>query len=369
MKTQSPGWLTAALLLCTFCAAGAQENPSTDSLAQAIRLTDFGVEAASRGLWDEAKFRWEQALSVYPNFPAAHNNLAVANEHEGSYDLARIHYQIAIELTEGNRFIESNARMFDRFYGQWIEGQDEDEGQEADEGADVAIREVSSRPSSRAESVVAVGDEPVYRKVGPQRQILIRHPQRATELSGRYRRVYIAGFSPMSEDEQNLNFETSEYLRSELRKYTMYELVALEELSFPTDEDEFYELVDDAEFFRNLGSRVGADLIVSGRIGLTAEASDGFFPYEYIDRRTGEYRTAQMMVQRTAMTIELELFFHEAATGEIVHEDGFGQTIVYRGRLDPTLQVFFDVMGRVVPRFLDILGPREHTAIRFLLNG
>lgn len=374
-----------AILVSALPAAAQVENP----VVEARRLTNFGVDAALSGLWSEARFRWLQALETFPNFPAAHNNLAVVFEHFGEYSQAREHYSVALELVERNRFILSNNRMFLRFFYQQIQqtrrGEADAESGEAaeappegapDSGADAAAVEAPAESEGDAEGAAGPGGEAsdtisgeTYGRVGSARQVLIKHPRRETPMSTRYRRVYIAGFSPRETDYENLNFETTEYLRSELRKHSLYEVIPLEELALPSDEESFYELVDDYEFWRNLGGRVGADLIICGQVHFYDEPSDGFYPYEYRDTRSGDYRTAQLLIQRTAFTIELDLYFHDAATGELVHEESFGQTIVYRGRLELNLQAFFDVMNRVLPRFMDLLVPREHDAIRFLVRG
>ena len=359
--------------------APAQET--LDPVGEARRLNNFGVEAAANDLWSEAAFRWLQAIDVYPGLPSAHNNLAVVYEHFGKYDLAKMHYQIAMERSNSNRFIESNNRMFLQFFHQHVVQKDtrkmRDQNSEETGPKTVSTGEGEDDPSVEQNTEgVGIDDageidipEGDYHKVGGPRQVLIKHPKRETAMSGKYRRVYIAGFAPVQEDAENLNFETTEFLRSELRKYTAYDVIPLEELSLPSDEDEFFDLIDDTEFWRNLGIKVGADLIITGRVDFYNEMSDGIYPYEYRDRYTGEYRTAQLMVPRTAFTVELELYFHNTSSGDVVHEESFGQTIVYRGRLDLTLQAFFDVMNRIIPRFMDILVPREHDAIRFLVKG
>jgi len=378
MKTGRNRIVLLILVASAFLTLSAQnQNP----LAEARRLTQFGVDAALRGLWDEASFRWNQAIGSFPNFPAAHNNLAVALENYGDYPEAMRHYRLAFDMSERNRYVESNSRMFMQFYQQQIMQLDERKralsGQGVGNQTDAQAEE--SNPSGNGETEnnqeserapkLADPDQNVYRRVGSPHQVLIKHPKRETPLSGKYKRIYVAGFSPAVEEMFNLNFETTEYFRSELRKYTLYDVMPLEELMMPSGEDEFYELVDNYDFWQDLGSRVGADLVVYGRVNFYTEPSDGFYPYEYRDYRSGDYRTAQLLVHRTAMTIELDLFFHDSTTGEIVHEESFGQTIVYRGRLDPTLQAFYDVMNRILPRFMDILVPREHDAIRFLLKG
>jgi Tfp pilus assembly protein PilF len=72
----------------------------------------FGIEAAQKGLWDEAIFRWERALHSNPNSFAAHNNLAVAYEKKGDFDKAEKEYKKALELSPENEHIQSNYKKF-----------------------------------------------------------------------------------------------------------------------------------------------------------------------------------------------------------------------------------------------------------------
>ena len=76
----------------------------------------FAIEAARKGLWKEALFRWKMALEKDPNNARLHNNLAVAYENEGEYDLALKEYRIARRLDPDNRYIKDNYDSFIRFY-------------------------------------------------------------------------------------------------------------------------------------------------------------------------------------------------------------------------------------------------------------
>ena len=367
--------ITIAVIIIIMSMISASAAQEKYSVSEAIRLTDYGIEAALKGLWSEATIRWEQALLAHPYFPAAHNNLAVAYEHLGKYDLARKHYEIAKKCVDDSRYLNSNLRMFRQFYYKYVAELESKEqrlarlksGQvDPETGEKIAVKKPEIKEESEEEVVIA---GPIYSKTGSQTQVFIKHPKRETEISGKYKSIYFAGFTPLSKSESNLNFETSEYLRSELRKHSGYKIVPLDELSLPSDEDEFDRLIDDYEFWNRLGSKVGSDLIIYGTVKFDSEPSDGYYPYEAYDRRAGDYRTRQMYIRRTAFSVELELFFQDTSTGELVHNESFGQTIVYRGRLDLTLQSFYDVMSRVVPRFLDLMVPREHDAIRFLIYG
>ncbi len=72
----------------------------------------FGAEAAQRGLWREAVFRWEKVLKIDPVNPRLHNNLAVAYESLGQFDRARREYEEARRLDPGIREIRNNHESF-----------------------------------------------------------------------------------------------------------------------------------------------------------------------------------------------------------------------------------------------------------------
>ena len=166
--------ILGAMLSFVLLSLGAAQD---DPLGEARRLTAFGVDAAAKGLWDEALFRWEQAISYYPNFPAAHNNLAVAYEHFGKYDEARIHYRLAYDMSRKNRFVESNGRMFMQFFNQHIaqrgDGEEEQAGGEQEVAAEaVNVEQVAERgEEEEPEPLAADPGSEVYHKVGSSSQV------------------------------------------------------------------------------------------------------------------------------------------------------------------------------------------------------
>jgi Tfp pilus assembly protein PilF len=83
-----------------------------DSAAQ----LDFGVQAARKGLWREALFRWERARKAAPEDPRVLNNLAVAYETTGDFGKADELYRAALQLDPGNRDIRQNYDLFSGFY-------------------------------------------------------------------------------------------------------------------------------------------------------------------------------------------------------------------------------------------------------------
>jgi len=85
---------------------------AADARADAKKQVEFGITVAQRGLWREAIYRWERATKIDPSYAAAHNNLAIAYEHQGELDKARVAYERALEIEPNNLFIKQNYELF-----------------------------------------------------------------------------------------------------------------------------------------------------------------------------------------------------------------------------------------------------------------
>jgi Tfp pilus assembly protein PilF len=96
------------VLLSTLCVAPLAADVRDDAKKQ----IEFGIAVAQRGLWREAIYRWERAAQIDPTYAAAHNNLAIAYEHEGELDKARAAYEKALELEPTNTYIKQNYELF-----------------------------------------------------------------------------------------------------------------------------------------------------------------------------------------------------------------------------------------------------------------
>jgi Flp pilus assembly protein TadD len=72
----------------------------------------FGIDAARRGLWNEARFRFEKAVALEPDDAEALNNLAVAYEQQGAFEKAREAYEKALRLKPSNPYVQQNYDLF-----------------------------------------------------------------------------------------------------------------------------------------------------------------------------------------------------------------------------------------------------------------
>ena len=76
----------------------------------------FGTDVARQGLWREAAFRFEKAITANPKNARAHNNLAVALEATGDFARALEEYKKALELDPQDNYIRRNYARFAEFY-------------------------------------------------------------------------------------------------------------------------------------------------------------------------------------------------------------------------------------------------------------
>ncbi|MBK5256903.1 MAG: tetratricopeptide repeat protein [Vicinamibacteria bacterium] len=72
----------------------------------------FGIDVARRGLWQEARFRFEMATTKNPESASAFNNLGVTLEQQGEFDKARAAYERALQLEPKNLSIQQNYDLF-----------------------------------------------------------------------------------------------------------------------------------------------------------------------------------------------------------------------------------------------------------------
>ena len=79
---------------------------------------EFANKLAKEGLWKEAYYRWQKALTVKGDTAALHNNQAVALESIDRKPEAEQAYLLAMKLDPGNVYIKSNYDRFQKNQGK-----------------------------------------------------------------------------------------------------------------------------------------------------------------------------------------------------------------------------------------------------------
>lgn len=101
------------VLLSLFCAPAFADSKSGKKSKQEV---EFGIKVAQKGLWREAIYRWQKAVELDPDNASARNNLAVAYEQEGDFELAEQEYKRALDIDSENVYIRQNYELFREAY-------------------------------------------------------------------------------------------------------------------------------------------------------------------------------------------------------------------------------------------------------------
>ena len=99
---------------------------------EAAKEMEFGFKAARRGYWQEALMRFEHANELTPGQPRILNNIAVAQEANGFFEMALLTYQEGLTIDANNKALRRNYARFQEFYASYIAPPEvaEDEGAE-----------------------------------------------------------------------------------------------------------------------------------------------------------------------------------------------------------------------------------------------
>lgn len=86
--------------------------PGSDHETRSPAQLRFGIAVAQKGLWQEARFRFEKAVELNPDSAQAQNDLAIALEQQGEFEKARAAYEKALKLKPGDVYIQQNYDLF-----------------------------------------------------------------------------------------------------------------------------------------------------------------------------------------------------------------------------------------------------------------
>lgn len=87
---------------------------------EAAREMEFGFKAARRGYWQEALMRFEHANELTPGQARILNNIAVAQEANGFFEMALLTYQEGLTIDPNNNALRRNYSRFQEFYASYI---------------------------------------------------------------------------------------------------------------------------------------------------------------------------------------------------------------------------------------------------------
>lgn len=305
----------------------------------------FAAEMAEAGNWREARFRWERVAEDRPDDPRVLNNLAVAFEVLGSPEESQALYRRALELAPGDDIVRDNAGRATRFWS----------ANTGDSDDPIALR---------AAAVASAG------KIKPGRRgvrVEVHLPVPAKLDLGDRRTLLVASFLAGDDEILDANREMVRFLRGEFRRRTSLEIL---DVTPPPaiPEQTLDELAGNAEFWKFLGRRHDADVVVSGKIEYDRKDVSGFRDVDVVSPQTGQKVRTARFTEAEEFAYVVHLLFLDGRTGELLHRDSVARAVVYTGLNNDPYSAFFEISEGLAEDVLAVIAPQRRTDFRIVFR-
>ena len=160
--------------------------------------------------------------------------------------------------------------------------------------------------------------------------------------------------------------EFERYLVKILRRETDLKILEPGPIDYPTFD--LRMLARDADFWRVLGERTQADLILTGSLDFDIQDRSGYRMEEYVSPFDGRTYYRQVLVEQTGFEYDIVVRVFDGETGEQLYTDNFKDFKSFEGeRADPLLGMFENLYA-LEDRLLGIFVQKKIGATRVLLT-
>jgi hypothetical protein len=160
--------------------------------------------------------------------------------------------------------------------------------------------------------------------------------------------------------------EFQRYLIKILKRDTDLNIVESGPIDYPTYD--LRMLARDADFWRVIGERTQADLILVGSLDFDIQDRSGYRTEEYISPFDGRTYYRQVLVEQTGFEYDIVVRVFDGTTGEQLYTDNFKDFKSFEGeRADPLVGMFENLYA-LEDRLLGIFVQKKVAATRVLLT-
>ena len=208
-------------------------------------------------------------------------------------------------------------------------------------------------------------------------EVLLKLPLRPKlAVTGR-ERISLAPFlvaSKLSERKQpervkdlDLDLEFRRYLGKQLGRRTKMSVVTMPaDVKLPSTE--LKALGEASEFWRELGSRVGAEVLLSGMLDFRVEDKSGYQTEEYQSRLDGRTYYRQVFVESTGFTFEVTVIAFDGRTGAKLFQETFKDQKEKSRRAADEMVGLFENLFAMENQLLGLFVVREREANRYVFD-
>ncbi len=160
--------------------------------------------------------------------------------------------------------------------------------------------------------------------------------------------------------------EFQRYLLKVIRRETPLRIVETGAIDLPTwDLD---QLATDTAFWRSVGERTQADLLVIGSLDFDIQDKSGYRTEEYVSPYDGRSYYRQVLVERTGFEYDIVLMVFDGTTGERLHADNFKDFKQFETEEADPLRGMFENLIALEDRIVNVFAQKTVDATRVLLT-
>lgn len=206
-------------------------------------------------------------------------------------------------------------------------------------------------------------------------EVRLKLPQKARlDLQGR-RSLTIAPFLIVTQEGQermrnrniDIQAEFERYLTKTLRRQTDLKLIEAPPVDYPTFD--LNQLARENDFWRVLGERTQADLILAGGLDFDIQDRTGYRTEEYISPFNGRQYYRQVLVEQTGFEYDILMQVYDGKTGEMLYNDNFKDFQSFDSEEADPLTGMFENLYSLEDRIVGVFTQKEIEATRVLFTG
>jgi len=160
--------------------------------------------------------------------------------------------------------------------------------------------------------------------------------------------------------------EFERYLTKVLRRETELEVIEPGPVDYPTYD--FEQLAKQQDFWRALGERTQADLILTGGLDFDIQDRTGYRTEEYVSPFNGRTYYRQVLVEQTGFEYDILMHVYDGKTGELIYQDNFKDFQNFEGESADPLLGMFENLFSLEDRILGVFTQKEVEASRMLFT-
>jgi len=167
--------------------------------------------------------------------------------------------------------------------------------------------------------------------------------------------------------ELDLDTEFRRYLGKQIARRTKMNVVTMpSDVKLPSTE--LKALGEASEFWRELGSRVGADILLSGIVDFQVEDKSGYKTEEYTSRLDGRTYYRQVFIEATGFSFEVTILAFDGRTGAKLFQETFKDQKEKSRRAADEMVGLFENLFSLENQLLGLFVVREREANRYVFD-